>query len=140
AYLNRIKDDVEERIARARSRLRDAARAQQLATERVDVTLPGRRRALGHIHPITQTMEEIVDIFVGLGFTVAQGPDIEDDYHNFPALNVPADHPARDMQDTLFVPDGYLLRTHTSPVQIRVMEGRRPPLAVIAPGTCYRHD
>jgi phenylalanyl-tRNA synthetase alpha chain len=140
AYLNEIKDDIEQRITRALAARRDAARLQQLATERVDVTLPGRRRVLGHIHPITQTMEEIVDIFVGLGFTVAQGPDIEDDYHNFTALNVPADHPARDMQDTLFVPDGSLLRTHTSPVQIRVMETRQPPLSVIAPGTCYRHD
>jgi phenylalanyl-tRNA synthetase alpha chain len=140
AFLNEIKDDIEQRLAQALAAQRDAARTQQLATERVDVTLPGRRRVLGHIHPITQTMEEIVDIFVGLGFTVAQGPDIEDDYHNFTALNVPADHPARDMQDTLFVADGHLLRTHTSPVQIRVMETRQPPLSVIAPGTCYRHD
>jgi phenylalanyl-tRNA synthetase alpha chain len=140
AYLNEIKNDVERRIDDALTALRAAARAQQLATEKVDVTLPGRRRVLGHIHPITQTMEEIVDIFVGLGFSVAEGPEIEDDYHNFTALNVPADHPARDMQDTLFVPDGYLLRTHTSPVQIRVMTTHKPPLSVIAPGACYRHD
>ena len=140
AYLNELKDDLERRIDATLASLRAAARARQLATERVDVTVPGNRRIPGHIHPITQTMEEMVDIFVGLGFSVAEGPDIEDDYHNFTALNVPADHPARDMQDTLFVPDGYLLRTHTSPVQIRVMQARQPPLSVIAPGTCYRHD
>ena len=140
AYLNQIKDDVERRLGEALTQRRDAARTRQLAAERIDVTLPGRRRVPGHMHPITQTMEEMVDIFVGLGFSVAQGPEIEDDYHNFTALNVPPDHPARDMQDTLFVPDGFLLRTHTSPVQIRVMESQQPPLSVIAPGACYRHD
>ena len=124
AYLNQVKDQIERRIA----------------TERIDVTLPGRHHVPGHLHPITQTLEEMVDIFVGLGFSVAQGPDIEDDYHNFTALNVPRNHPARDMQDTLFVSDEHLLRTHTSPVQIRVMEHQQPPLRVIAPGACYRHD
>ena len=140
AHLNEIKGDVEQRIEAALAERRAATRARQLATEHIDVTLPGRRRLPGHIHPISQTMEEMVAIFVGLGFSVAEGPDIEDDYHNFTALNVPADHPARDMQDTLFVPDGYLLRTHTSPVQIRVMETHKPPLSIIAPGACYRHD
>ena len=140
AFLNAVKDEVERRIEAALSELRTAARARELATDTVDVTLPGRRRIPGHLHPITQTFEQIIDIFVGLGFAVAHGPDIEDDYHNFSALNVPADHPARDMQDTLFVGDGHLLRTHTSPVQIRVMESQKPPLRVIAPGTCYRHD
>jgi len=140
ALLNRIKDDVEARIERALADLRAAERARRVAAERVDVTAPGRRRAAGHLHPITQMMEEIVDIFVALGFSVAQGPEIEDDYHNFTALNVPEDHPARDMQDTLFVAGGALLRTHTSPVQIRVMEQQPPPLRVIAPGACYRHD
>jgi len=140
ALLNTVKDDVEGQVERALADLRAASRRHQVASEAVDVTLPGRRRVPGHIHPITQTMEEIVDIFVGLGFTVAQGPDIEDDYHNFTALNIPADHPARDMQDTLFVSDGYLLRTHTSPVQIRVMETQKPPLSAIVPGACYRHD
>jgi len=140
ALLNEIKHDVEQRIEQALLRLRGAARARQVAAERVDVTLPGRARVLGHLHPITQTMDETVDIFVALGFAVAEGPDVEDDYHNFTALNVPADHPARDMQDTLFVPDGFVLRTHTSPVQIRVMENHKPPLRVIAPGAAYRHD
>jgi phenylalanyl-tRNA synthetase alpha chain len=140
ALLNTIKQDVEHRVEQALAQLRAAARAQQVAAERVDVTVPGRSRICGHLHPITQTMEQIVDIFVALGFRVAEGPDIEDDYHNFTALNVPADHPARDMQDTLFVPDGLLLRTHTSPVQIRVMESQKPPLRIIAPGAAYRHD
>jgi phenylalanyl-tRNA synthetase alpha chain len=140
ALVNTIKQDVEHRVEQALAQLRAAARAQQVAAERVDVTVPGRSRICGHLHPITQTMEQIVDIFVALGFRVAEGPDIEDDYHNFTALNVPADHPARDMQDTLFVPDGLLLRTHTSPVQIRVMESQKPPLRIIAPGAAYRHD
>jgi phenylalanyl-tRNA synthetase alpha chain len=140
ALLNDVKDEIERRIERALTERRAAARARAVAEDRVDVTLPGRRPIQGRLHPITQTMEQIVDIFVGMGFSVAQGPDIEDDYHNFTALNVPADHPARDMQDTLFVTDGHLLRTHTSPVQIRVMEAQQPPLRVIAPGACYRHD
>jgi phenylalanyl-tRNA synthetase alpha chain len=140
ALLNTVKNEVEGHVERTLTQLRAASRSRQIASEMVDVTLPGRRRVPGHIHPITQTMEEIVDIFVGLGFSVAQGPDIEDDYHNFTALNIPADHPARDMQDTLFVADGYLLRTHTSPVQIRVMETQKPPLSAVVPGACYRHD
>lgn len=140
AYLNQIKQDVEQRIDAALAERRAAARDRRLAAEHVDVTLPGRRRAAGHLHPITQTFEEITDIFVAMGFSVAEGPDIEDDYHNFTALNVPADHPARDMQDTIFVSNGYVLRTHTSPVQIRVMETHRPPLRVIAPGAAYRTD
>jgi phenylalanyl-tRNA synthetase alpha chain len=140
AYLNEVKDDVERRIEASLAALRVAARDRQIAAERIDVTLPGRHRVPGHLHLITQTLEEMVDIFVGLGFSVAQGPDIEDDYHNFTALNVPRDHPARDMQDTLFISEEHLLRTHTSPVQIRVMEQHQPPLRVIAPGACYRHD
>lgn len=140
ALLNEVKDDVARRIETTLGALRTAARDRQIAAERIDVTLPGRHRLPGHLHLISQTLDEMVDIFVGLGFSVAQGPDIEDDYHNFTALNVPADHPARDMQDTLFVSDQHLLRTHTSPVQIRVMEQHKPPLRVIAPGACYRHD
>jgi len=140
AYLNEIKDDLEHRIESALTRLRDAARVRQIAAERTDVTLPGRRRVAGRLHPISRTMEEIVDIFLGLGFSVAEGPDVEDDYHNFSALNIPRDHPARDMHDTFFVAEEHVLRTHTSPVQVRVMESQTPPLRVIAPGACYRHD
>ncbi len=140
AYLNQVKSAVEQQIEASLAALRRSERERRMAAERIDVTLPGRHRVPGHLHLITQTMEEIVDIFVGLGFTVAQGPDIEDDYHTFTALNVPRDHPARDMQDTLFITDEFLLRTHTSPVQIRYMEQHQPPLRVIAPGACYRHD
>ena len=140
AYLNHIKDEVERRIEEGLTTMRQAERARRVAAERLDVTLPGRHHVPGHLHLITQTLEEMVDIFVGLGFSVAQGPDIEDVYHNFTALNVPRNHPAREMQDTLFITDEHLLRTHTSPVQIRVMEQQQPPLRVIAPGACYRHD
>jgi phenylalanyl-tRNA synthetase alpha chain len=140
ALLNEIKDDLERRITDVLDRARAAARARRVAEERQDVTIPGRRPSLGHIHPITQVLDELIDIFAGLGFSVAEGPDVEDDYHNFEALNFPPDHPARDMQDTFFVTDTYLLRTHTSPVQIRVMEAQPPPLRVIVPGTVYRHD
>jgi phenylalanyl-tRNA synthetase alpha chain len=140
AYLNQIKDEVERRVEEGLAALRQAERARRVAAERIDVTLPGSHNVPGHLHLITQTLEEMVDIFIGLGFGVAQGPDIEDDYHNFTALNVPRNHPARDMQDTLFITDEHLLRTHTSPVQIRVMEQQQPPLRVIAPGACYRHD
>ncbi len=144
ALLNRIKDEIEARIGDALTEARAEARKAR-AGERVDITEPGRRPAVGRLHPLTQTIEALVDIFVSLGFSVAEGPEIEDDYHNFEALNFPADHPARDMQDTLFVaePDGgasLVMRTHTSPVQVRVMETQRPPLRVIVPGAVYRHD
>jgi phenylalanyl-tRNA synthetase alpha chain len=140
AYLNEIKTDIESRIESALGAARAAERARQVAGERIDVTLPGRHRLPGRLHPLTQVMEEVVDIFVGLGFEVATGPDVEDDYHNFTALNFPTDHPARDMQDTFFVEGGDLLRTHTSPVQVRVMETRQPPLRIVVPGATYRHD
>ena len=140
AEINRIKDDVESRLQAKHDALRAAARAQRVATESVDVTAPGRRRRAGHLHPLRQTLDEIVDVFVSLGFSVAEGPDVEDEYHNFTALNIPRDHPARDMQDTFFVDDEHVLRTHTSPVQIRVMSQCPPPLRVIVPGAVYRHD
>ena len=139
ALLNQVKDEIEARIGHALSAARARVRAAR-STERSDITEPGRRPVLGRLHPLMQTMEEIVDVFRTLGFSVAEGPEIEDDYHNFEALNFPADHPARDMQDTLFVGGDLVLRTHTSPVQIRVMESQRPPLRVIAPGATYRHD
>src|ERR1700687_3317644 len=140
ASLNEIKDEVERHIETAVADVRAAARAREVASEHIDVTIPGRHPIPGRLHPLTQTFEQIIDIFVALGFSVAHGPDIEDDYHNFTALNVPADHPARDMQDTFFVTDERLLRTHTSPVQIRVMEGQQPPVRIIAPGAAYRRD
>lgn len=140
ARLNTVKEALEAEIRSALERVRTEEEQQALAQERVDVTVPGRRRALGALHPVSRTIEEIVDIFVALGFEVATGPDIEDDYHNFTALNFPPEHPARDMQDTFFIDGRYLLRTHTSPVQIRVMETRQPPLRVVVPGATYRHD
>jgi phenylalanyl-tRNA synthetase alpha chain len=139
ALLNQIKDEIEARIGDALTASRAGARDAR-AGERIDVTEPGRRPVLGRLHPLMQTMDELIDVFRSLGFSVAEGPEIEDDYHNFGALNFPPDHPARDMQDTLFVAGDLVLRTHTSPVQIRVMESQRPPLRIIAPGVVYRHD
>ncbi len=138
--VNAVKAAVEERLGALRQRLADARLVKSLAEDRLDVTLPGIRTAHGHLHPLTQVLDEITSIFVEMGFDVATGPEVEDDYHNFEALNIPRDHPARDMHDTFFVAGDRVLRTHTSPVQIRVMESRQPPLRVIAPGAVYRHD
>ena len=138
--LNQLRRAIEERLAQRVSAVQQQAKAHALASERADVTLPGTRWVRGNQHPLTLVIDEIIDIFWGMGFEIARGPDIEDDYHNFEALNIPKDHPARDMQDTFFVSDGRLLRTHTSPVQIRTMESRKPPLQVIVPGAVYRHD
>ncbi len=138
--LNMVRQFFEEQIEARLRECQEREKQRVLREERVDVTLPGSRLGHGRIHPITAVMDEIIDIFWGMGYEVARGPDIEDDYHNFEALNFPKDHPARDMQDTFFVSGGDLLRTHTSPVQIRVMERRQPPLHVIVPGTVYRHD
>ena len=113
---------------------------QQLKNESLDVTLPGRAQRRGFKHPITQVTEEVVAIFSALGFGVAEGPEIENDFHNFEALNIPKDHPARDMQDTFYISEDVVLRTHTSPVQIRTMLKQEPPVRVIAPGTVYRRD
>ena len=138
--LNQLRRVIEERLGERLSAVQRQVQARALADERVDITLPGTRLARGSIHPLTLVIDEIVDIFHGMGFEIARGPDIEDDYHNFEALNIPKDHPARDMQDTFFVSNGRLLRTHTSPVQIRTMESRKPPLQIIVPGAVYRHD
>ncbi len=140
ALVNCIKDELEAAISQGLQRARAAERSRRVESERIDVTVPGRRLVLGRLHPLTQIMGELIDAFVALGFTVAEGPEIEDDYHNFEALNFPPDHPARDMQDTLFVEGGRLMRTHTSPVQIRVMAEHEPPLQVITAGATYRHD
>jgi phenylalanyl-tRNA synthetase alpha chain len=138
--LNHLRGFVDERIQGRLQALKSEKRTKALAEERIDITLPGSRRERGRIHPLTLVMDEIIDVFHGMGFEIARGPDIEDDYHNFEALNMPKDHPARDMQDTFFVAAERLLRTHTSPVQIRVMEKRKPPLQIIVPGAVYRHD
>lgn len=138
--LNQLRRAIEEGLSERLSAVQQRAKARALADERVDVTLPGTRFVSGGLHPLTLVIDEIIDIFWGMGFEIARGPDIEDDYHNFEALNIPKDHPARDMQDTFFVAHGRLLRTHTSPVQIRTMENRQPPLQIIVPGAVYRHD
>jgi len=138
--LNRLKGLLEGEIETRLQKLREQEKQRILREERIDVTLPGSQLERGRIHPLMAVMDEIIDVFLGMGFEIARGPDIEDDYHNFEALNIPRDHPARDMQDTFFVSQDRLLRTHTSPVQIRVMEGRKPPLQIIAPGAVYRHD
>jgi phenylalanyl-tRNA synthetase alpha chain len=138
--LNALRQLLETRLQDRVQIVKARQKAEALREESIDVTLPGNRWEPGHIHPLTIVIDEIIDVFWGMGFEIARGPDIEDDYHNFEALNIPKDHPARDMQDTFFVAEGRLLRTHTSPVQIRTMESRRPPLQVIVPGAVYRHD
>ncbi|HLY39049.1 MAG TPA: phenylalanine--tRNA ligase subunit alpha [Candidatus Binatia bacterium] len=143
ALANDVKQAIAEAIDARQAALGADALRRSLAEDRIDVTLPGRARPRGHRHPLRQVEEEIVDIFVAMGFRVAEGPEIEDDEHNFGALNFPPDHPARDTQDTLFVAGGgddLLLRTHTSPVQIRVMRATKPPLRVVVPGAVYRRD
>ena len=138
--INQAKSQVQEWIEARMSTLADAAINSRLQSETVDVTLPGRGRVAGGLHPVTLTMNRIDTMFGKLGFDVAQGPEVEDDFHNFEALNIPEEHPARAMHDTFYFDDGRLLRTHTSPVQIRVMENQEPPLRVIAPGRVYRCD
>ncbi len=138
--VNRAKENLNDAIAARRGALERAALDRRLASEQLDITLPGRNHARGSLHPITRTLERMIDIFARLGYEVADGPEIEDDWHNFEALNFPPHHPARAMHDTFYFPDGRLLRTHTSPVQIRAMVGRQPPLRVIAPGKVYRSD
>jgi len=138
--LNQLRREVEARLDERVVALKNDAKAQALKADCFDISLPGTRWQRGSAHPLTLVIAEIIDIFWGMGFEIARGPDIEDDYHNFEALNIPKDHPARDMQDTFFVAQGRLLRTHTSPVQIRTMESRKPPLQVIVPGAVYRHD
>jgi len=138
--VNQIKREIEGRIEALQERQRAAALARSLGEARLDVTLPGARVARGRLHPLTLVMEQMIDIFASMGFEIAATQDVEDDFHNFEALNFPPDHPAREMQDTFFLPGGMLLRTHTSNGQIRVMQRRQPPLAVVCPGNCYRRD
>ncbi len=137
---NRAKGELEERLAARLDELKTAERRRALAADRPDLTLPGRRPLPGAVHPITRVTEEIIEVFEGLGFSVAEGPEVESDYYNFAALNFPDDHPARDMQDTFHLTSDALLRTHTSPVQIRTMKAQRPPVRVICLGKVYRRD
>jgi phenylalanyl-tRNA synthetase alpha chain len=134
---NRIKQALAERFEERKEGISSEKRRE---VPSLDLTLPGREPARGHVHPITQVFREICDIFKAMGFKVVEGPNVELDYYNFEALNIPKDHPARDMQDTFYVSDNVVLRTHTSPMQVRVMEKQPPPISVIAPGKVYRRD
>jgi phenylalanyl-tRNA synthetase alpha chain len=138
--INEAKTSIQAALEMHRIRLEQTAMAAELAKGTIDVTLPGRGQEPGSLHPVTRTRLRIEHIFAQAGFQVASGPEVEDDFHNFEALNIPKNHPARAMHDTFYFPDGRLLRTHTSPVQIRAMRAQRPPLAVIAPGRVYRVD
>jgi phenylalanyl-tRNA synthetase alpha chain len=140
ALANEVKEAIQEQLESKRHDLQQAQIQARLDSETLDVTMPGVYRPIGRVHPINSTIDRAIDIFVGLGYTVATGPEMETDYYNFEALNTPPDHPARDMQDTFYLPDGNLLRTHTSSVQIRYMEANEPPIRIAAPGRCYRRD
>ena len=137
---NEIKTKVESDMEALRSRIASMDANASLERERLDVTLPGNRRRLGHRHPLTIAREQIEDIFVAMGFTVEDGPEVEKAYYNFEALNIPASHPARDTKDTFYIADDVVLRTHTSPVQVRTMEKKQPPIRIICPGRVYRRD
>jgi len=140
ARINEAKTKLEAALNARRASIADAKLAAQLAGEALDVTLPGRGAGTGTLHPITRTLARVEALFRSLGFTVADGPEIEDDFHNFTALNTPENHPARSMQDTFYVEGGMVLRTHTSPIQVRYMETHAPPIKIIAPGRVYRVD
>jgi len=140
--VNEVRDALEQLLEERKISLEQAAINDRLSKERIDVTLPGKKVAKGNKHPLTQIIEEIEDIFIGLGFTVAEGPEMETDYYNFEALNLPKDHPARDMQDSFYISEEILMRTHTSPNQVRTMESRKGevPVKIICPGRVYRRD
>ena len=134
--INQLKKNVEASFKKLEEQLKSGTESQ----EDIDLFLPGRKPFVGRLHPLTQVLQEIKDIFFNLGFRVEDGPEIETDFYNFEALNIPKDHPARDMQDTLYITEDVLLRTHTSPVQVRVMQSQKPPISIIAPGRVYRRD
>ncbi|PLY07091.1 MAG: phenylalanine--tRNA ligase subunit alpha [Desulfuromonas sp.] len=140
SLVNTLKDEFEAAFTERQNALQQEAISARLESEKIDVTLPGRKQITGSLHPVTLVTNEIVDIFSRLGFSVEEGPEIEQDFYNFEALNIPKDHPARDMQDTFYISEDLVLRTHTSPVQIRTMLKNKPPVRVIAPGTVYRRD
>ncbi len=137
---NEVRSFIEQRLEEQKNTLLAAARREQLAAETLDVTMAGRKPQLGKTHPLTTVLDEVKDIFIGMGFSIAEGPEVEYDYYNFEALNIPKDHPARDTQDTFYINDNVVLRSQTSSVQVRVMEHQKPPIRVIAPGRVYRSD
>ena len=140
ALANEVRADIESAVEDKKAKLEKAAAEVQLKAETIDVTMPGKEMVLGKKHPLTQVLDEIKDIFLGMGFQIAEGPEVEYDHYNFEALNMPKDHPARDTQDTFYITENILLRTQTSPMQIRVMEKSDLPIKIIAPGRVYRAD
>ena len=137
---NEVRTYIEGAIESKKAQLEQKKQQEQLKAEKIDVTLPGKKITLGAKHPLSIVLDEIKEIFVGMGFEIVEGPEVEYDYYNFEALNIPKDHPARDTQDTFYINDNILLRTQTSPVQVRVMEKQKPPIRVISPGRVYRSD
>ena len=140
ALANEVRAEIENAIASLASAQKEKELAARLAAEKLDVTMPGTRARVGHQHPLTRVQREIEEIFIGMGFQIAEGPEVEYDYYNFQALNIPENHPARDTQDTFYITENVLLRSQTSPVQVRVMEKQQPPVRVISPGRVYRSD
>ena len=138
--LNETKNQISELLLNREQQIKELEYETTLKTESFDLTMPGRKREKGSLHPITKVWWEIEDIFISMGFEVAEGPDIEDEFHNFDALNTPPDHPARDLSDTFYIDNDVLLRTQTSTVQVRVMEKHKPPIKIISPGSCYRNE
>jgi len=140
ALINAAKDQVQDALNTRKALLEQAALDAKLAAERIDVTLPGRGQASGGLHPVTRTLERVEQFFTRIGYGIAEGPEVENDYHNFEALNIPGHHPARAMHDTFYFNANMLLRTHTSPVQVRTMESQQPPIRIVCPGRVYRCD
>jgi phenylalanyl-tRNA synthetase alpha chain len=140
ALINAAKERVQDALSIRKESLEQAALTAKLAAERIDVTLPGRGQASGGLHPVTRTLERVEQFFTRIGYGIAEGPEVEDDYHNFEALNIPGHHPARAMHDTFYFNANMLLRTHTSPVQVRTMESQQPPIRIVCPGRVYRCD
>lgn len=138
--VNDLKEEIAQQLDALHEKLLGTEESSQLAHETIDITLPGRKHHTGNKHIVTQTLDEIIDILIGMGFSVQYGPDIDTDYYNFEVLNFPPDHPARDMQDTFYITPNVLLRTHTSNIQARAMEANKPPIRVIAPGKAYRNE
>lgn len=137
---NEVRSAIEQLIEQKATEIKAAMQQKKLESEHLDVTMPGKTRPLGKAHPLTKVLDEVKEIFLGMGFSVAEGPEVELDYYNFEALNLPKDHPARDTQDTFYISDNVLLRTQTSPIQVRTMEKQKPPIRIIAPGRVYRSD
>ncbi|MDE6676985.1 MAG: phenylalanine--tRNA ligase subunit alpha, partial [Clostridia bacterium] len=138
--VNDLRVKLEEKFAQLEEKMKSKELEHKLKNERIDVTMPGKRKKEGVLHPVTRVKNELIDVFAGMGFEIYEGPEIESEYYNFTALNTPADHPARDMQDTFYVTDEFLLRTQTSAAQIRVMEKKKPPIKILSPGRVFRSD